>query len=59
MKYTLVRQGVILRGTARLPQPPISDTDRKAIDHLFDKYGYADARYLPAGAKVARLRSAV
>jgi len=57
MKYVLLRQGVIPSDTARLPQPAISDADRKEIDRLFETYGYADARYLPAGAKGPRLRS--
>jgi len=57
MKYVLLRQGIISSATARLPQPPISESDRKVIDRLFDSYGYADARYLPAGRKPTRLRS--
>jgi 4-hydroxy-tetrahydrodipicolinate synthase len=59
MKYVLLRQGVIPNAKARLPQPPVSESDRKEIDRLFDKYGYADARYRPAGAKATRLRSVV
>jgi 4-hydroxy-tetrahydrodipicolinate synthase len=59
MKYALVRQGVLPRATARLPQPPIADQDRAEIDRLFTEYGYADPIYLPSGAAPARLHSVV
>jgi 4-hydroxy-tetrahydrodipicolinate synthase len=50
MKYVLLRQGVIPNSKARLP-PQVSESDRKEIDRLFDKYGYADACYLPAARR--------
>ncbi|SFZ80736.1 4-hydroxy-tetrahydrodipicolinate synthase [Devosia enhydra] len=49
MKYTLMRQGVLPNMVTRAPQPGIEPADKAAIDALFDRYGYADARYRPRG----------
>jgi 4-hydroxy-tetrahydrodipicolinate synthase len=57
MKYVLLRQGVIPDMTARLPQPPISEPDRRDIDRVLERFGLLDRRYRPA-APAARLRAA-
>lgn len=47
MKYVLMRQGVFPSDTTRAPQTTISDSDRAKVDALFQRYGFADAAYLP------------
>jgi 4-hydroxy-tetrahydrodipicolinate synthase len=49
MKYVLMKQGVFPTDMTRAPQTRINDHDRAHIDRLFERYGLADARYLPAG----------
>jgi len=49
LKYTLMRQGVLPNAVTRAPQPGITDRDKADIERLFERYGYADARYRPSG----------
>lgn len=49
MKYVLMKQGVIPSDFTRAPQTRISDADRAHIDRLFERHGFTDARWLPAG----------
>ena len=49
MKYALMRQGVIPNTVTRAPQPGLDPADQVIMDRLFDRYGYADARYRPRG----------
>jgi len=49
-KYALAKQGVLSNFKVRAPFPALADADRADIDALFEKFGLADARFLPAGS---------
>ncbi|MFZ4533761.1 MAG: dihydrodipicolinate synthase family protein, partial [Alsobacter sp.] len=58
MKYTLMRQGVIPCDAARLPQPPISATDKADLDRCFERFGLDHPRYRPSGHATTGARAA-
>jgi 4-hydroxy-tetrahydrodipicolinate synthase len=57
MKYVLVKQGVLPNMHVRAPFPALSPEDKRDIDLAFERHGFADARFLPAGRAPARAKA--